>query len=124
MSSRFPTVQPLGTLTISAPGTTTLLSANCGPQQGGNSGTFVNPPSPGSAFSGISLQAPSQNVGNVYLLTRGSTFLGNPNNVVGIIQPGTNFALPYVPLANGFLPENFCLDTDTGGNVCYGYGIY
>jgi hypothetical protein len=130
MSNKFPNIQPLGVLTVVTPGTAVLLSANCGPLGGGASGSQSNPPLPGSPFRSIVLQAPltlpsGTNVGNVYLLTRGSTFLGNPGNVVAVIAPGATVSIPYAGVAeNGILPENFCLDADTGGNTIVGYGIY
>lgn len=128
--SYFPNIQPLGTLTVSAPGTTTLLSANCGSLGGNTVGTQSNPPLPGTRLRGIVLQAPlslpsGTNVGNVYVLTRGSTFTGNPGNVIAVIAPGSTVSIPYgVLIENGILPENFCLDADTGGNSVIGYGIY
>jgi hypothetical protein len=124
--SKWPNVQPLGTLTVTAPGTTTALSANCGPLGGGTTGTWANPPLPGSSFRGIVLQATANtNVGNVYLMPRGSTFAANPGNVIAVIQPNATVSIPYgVLLENGLLPENFCLDADTAGNVVYGYGIF
>lgn len=128
--SKFPNIQPLGVLTVSAPGTTTLLSANCGPLGGGATGTQSNPPLPGSAFRSIVLQAPlslpsGTNVGNVYVLTRGSNLAGSPGNVVAVIAPGATVSIPYAGIMeNGILPENFCLDTDTGGNSVVGYGVY
>ena len=124
--SKYPNLQPLGQLTVTAPGTTILLSANCGPLAGGTKGTPSNPPLPGSAFRGIVLQATSNpNVGNVNVLPRGSTFAANPGNVIAVIQPNSTVAIPYVGMMeNGILPENFCLDADTAGNVVYGYGIF
>lgn len=123
---KYPNVQPFGTLVVSAPGTTILLSANCGPLQGGATGTRSNPPLPGSALRGIVLQAASPgNVGNVYLLPRGNTALGNPDQIIAVIPPNSIVPVPYgVLLDDGILPENFCLDADTGGNVVFGYGIF
>jgi hypothetical protein len=123
----FPNIQPLGLLTVTAPGTTTALSANCGPLAGGTVGTPSNPPLAGTALRGIVLQAAANtNVGNVYLLPRGSTLAANPGNVMAVIPPtGVPVPFPYgVLLDNGILPENLCLDADTAGNVVYGYGIY
>lgn len=125
--SKFPNIQPLGILVVTAPGTTTLLSLNCGNLGGGASGSWASPPLPGSAFRGVVLQAPSNtNVGNVYLLPRGNTLAANPGTIVAIIPPnGVPVPVPYgVLLDNGMLPENFCLDTDTAGNTVYGYGIF
>jgi hypothetical protein len=124
---KYPNVQALGLLTIVAPGTTTLLSANCGPLGGGTVGTQSNPPLPGSAMRGIVLQASSAtNVGNVYLMPRGKTAAGNPEAIIAIIAPNnTPVPIPYgVLLDNGILPENFCLDADTAGNFVVGYGIF
>lgn len=122
----YPNITPLGSLTVTAPGTTTLLSANCGSLGGGSTGTPSNPPLSGTAFRGIVLQAASPtNVGNVYLLPRGSTFTGNPGNVIAVIPPNTIVPVPYgTLLSNGILPENFCLDADAAGNTVYGYGIF
>ena len=124
--SKYPNVQPLGTLTVSAIGTTTLLSANCGTMGGSNVGTPSSPPLPGSAMRGIVLQANTQNVGNVYLLPAGKTFAANPESVVAYIPPsGVPVPVPYGTLLDsGLLPENFCLDADTAGNAVYGYGIF
>jgi hypothetical protein len=121
-----PNIQPLGVLTVSAPGTTTLLSANCGPLAGGTVGTPSNPPLPGTPLRQVVLQAASPgNVGNVYVLPRGSTFAANPGSVLAVIQPNSTVPFPYgLPTANGILPENFCLDADTAGNTVYGYGIF
>jgi hypothetical protein len=128
--SKFPNIQPLGLLVVSAPGTTTLLSTNCGTLGGGTVGTQSNPPLPGSPFRSIVLQAPltlpsGSNVGNVYVLTRGSTFATNPGNVIAVIAPGATVSIPYAGIMeNGILPENFCLDADTAGNSVVGYGVY
>jgi hypothetical protein len=124
--SKFPNLQPLGQLVVTAPGTTVLLSANCGPLGGGASGTQSNPPLPGSALRGITLQAASStNVGNVYLLPRGKTFSANPDQVIAVVPPNSIIPIPFgVLLDNGLLPENFCLDADTAGNQVFGYGIY
>lgn len=125
--SKYPNLQPLGVLTVTAPGTTTPLSYNCGPMQGGTVGTWANPPLPGCAMRGVTLQASAAtNVGNVYLLPRGSTYAANPGNVLAIIPPNGNpvaFPFGYL-LDNGILPENFCLDADTAGNSVVGNGIY
>jgi hypothetical protein len=93
---------------------------------GGTVGTQASPPLPGSAFRGIVLQAlSSPNIGNVYVLPRGSTFAANPGNVIAVIQPSSPVAIPYTGIMeNGILPENFCLDADTAGNTVYGYGIF
>jgi hypothetical protein len=124
--AKYPNLQPLGQLTIVTVGTTVSLALNCGALGGGTVGTQSSPPLPGSSFRGIVLQAASQtNVGNVYLLPRGSTFAANPGNVIAIIPPNQTVSFPFgVLLENGLLPENFCLDTDTGGNIVYGYGIF
>jgi hypothetical protein len=130
--SRFPNLQPLGIITVSAPGTTTLLSVNCGPLGGGTVGTTANPPLAGTPFRSIVLQAPltlggglQTNVGNAYLMPRGSTFTANPGNVLAVIPPGATISFPYAGLPeNGILPENFCIDADTAGNTIVGYGIY
>ena len=123
---KFPNIQPLGQIVVVTPGTTVLLSVNCGTLGGGTVGTQGNPPLPGSALRGIVLQAASPgNVGNVYLMPRGSTFAANPGNVIAVIPPNTIVPIPYgVLMDSGLLPENFCLDADTGGNTIYGYGIY
>jgi hypothetical protein len=42
-----------------------------------------------------------------------------------VIPPNSIVPVPYgVLLDDGILPENFCLDADTGGNVVFGYGIF
>lgn len=128
---KYPNLQPLGALTVTAPGTTTLLSANCGPLSGGTMGTWQNPPLPGSALRGVVLQAAIQNVGNMYLLPRasvawsGSPPVFNGASIIAVIAPGQTVPIPYGQLLDsGLLPENFCLDADTAGNTAFGYGIF
>jgi hypothetical protein len=123
--SKYPNIQPLGKLTVATAGTTVLLSTNCGTLGGGATGTQSNPPLPGSPLRQIVLQAPAANTLNVYLLPRGSTLSSNPGSIIAAIGPGEIVAIPYGgPFENGILPENFCLDTDTNGNILYGYGIF
>lgn len=125
--SKYPNLQPLGLLTITVPGTTTPLSTNCGLLGGGTIGTLTDPPTPGRALRQFVLQAASNtNVGNVYLMPRGSTFVANPGNVLAIISPN-GIPVPFPaggPFENGVLPENFCLDADTAGNFVVGYGTF
>ena len=123
---RYANIQPLGQLTVTAPGTTTSLAVNCGPLAGGNVGTQTSPPLPGAALRGVTLQAASPgNIGNVYLLPANKTFAANPEAVIAVIPPNSIVPVPYgVLLGNGILPENYCLDADTAGNVVFGYGIY
>lgn len=121
--ARWPVIVPLGTLTISTAGTTIPLSTNCGPL-GGQTGTdWKNPPVPGQSLRQIML-INADSGGNAFLLPRGSTAQGNPENIIALIPSG---GLPiYIPngqpLENGILPENFVLDCDTGCTV-YGFGI-
>lgn len=130
--AKYPNIQPLGEIKIVTVGTTVLLSTNCGAMGGSTVGTPSNPPLPGSAFRGIVLQAPAANTLLVYLLPRGkaawtagSPPIFNPADIIAVIAPGATVAIPYFGvMENGILPENFCLDTDTGNNVVFGYGIF
>lgn len=122
--SQYNAFVPLGRLTITAPGATTLLSANCGPY-GGQTGTYPNPPVPGNAWRAMVIEADSANSANLYLLPRGSTVAANPGAIIAKIGPGGSLAFPQgVMLGTGFTPENFCIDMDsgTGSQYAYGYG--
>ena len=76
-------IVPLGKLTITAAGTTTKLSANCGPLQGQLPGpNYLNPPVPGARIRQFWLQNSTTSSGNIYLLPRGKTFSANPESVI------------------------------------------
>ena len=114
---------PLGRLTVSAASATTLLSANIGPQQG-QVGTQTTPGRAGAAFRQMRLAADKGNTGQVFLMPRGLTVSANPGAILAVIGPGQQITIPDgVMAASGFLPENYCLDTDTAGSVVYGMAV-
>lgn len=123
--AQYPSFIPLGRLAITAAGTTTLLSANCGPYGGQAGGSWQNPPLPGNAWRGMEIQADPSNSGDIYLLPRGKTAAGNPEAIMAKIGPGGSLPFPASSMIGcGFTPENFCLDTDaeSGTQYAYGYG--
>jgi len=118
-----PALVPLGKLTITAAGTTVLLSANCGPLGGQPITNWQNPPAPGQAFRFVEIQADPSNSGNLYLLPRGKTVTANPGSIIALIGPGGSLPFPNGIMAGvGITPENFCLDTDAGSGTQYAYG--
>lgn len=125
MPAQYPSIVPIGRLSITAAGTTTLLSANCGPYNGQVGGTWANPALAGSAWRYMELQADISNTGNLYLLPGGNTAAANPGTIIAKIAPGASLPLPTgIMVGNGFVPENFCLDTDavSGTQLAYGFG--
>lgn len=117
-------ITPFGKMGITAAGTTTLLSVNCGPFGGGVPGpNYLNPPVPGASADYFTIQADLNNSGNIYLLPRGKTASGNPTSILAQIPPGGAIPFPYAAGGGpGLTPENFCLDTDgTGTQYAYGY---
>jgi hypothetical protein len=122
--AHYPNIVPLGRITVIAVGTTTLLSVNCGPKSGSVVGTTISPPRPGFAFRQIRLAADKANTGQVFLLPLGKTAAANPDTIIAVIGPGQQVSIPDGVLsASGFVPENFCLDTDLGGSVIYGCAV-
>lgn len=126
--SRYTTLVPLGAITVTATGTTTLLSVNCGPLAGqvGNPQSYTNPPVPGTPLRQIILTNSSATATDIaFLLPRGMTAVANPGSILAAIIPGQTIAIPYgQPFEGGILPENFCLDIAAGTNVVvYGSGI-
>lgn len=120
----YPNLVPLGKITVTAAGTTVLLSINCGPLGGSVVGNTYSPPPPGNALRQIQLMADKANTGQVFLLPAGKTASANPSLILAVITPNNPAILPRgVMLANGLLPENFCLDTDTASQIVYGVGI-
>jgi hypothetical protein len=71
----------------------------------------------------MELQADIANTGNLYLLPRGNTAAGNPGVIIAKIAPGASLPLPTgVMIGAGFVPENFCLDSDASGTQnAYGF---
>lgn len=115
---------PLGQLAITAAGTTTPLSANCGPYGGQVGSDWQNPPVPGSAFRYVEIQADASNTGNLYLLPRGNTASSNPEAIMAKITPGASAPFPTGIMSGvGFTPENFVLDTDAVSGTQYAYGF-
>jgi hypothetical protein len=122
--ARYNTLVPLGAMTVSATGTTTLLSVNCGPLGGqvGNLNDYQHPPVPGTPLRQIILT--NGNVGNAYLLPRGKTAAANPESIIAYINKGATVVIPFgQPFEGGILPENFCLDADTSATIVYGCGV-
>ena len=117
-------VVPLGKLTVATAGTTIPLSTNCGPLAGQVSGTQQSPNRPGQALRQIQIQADAGNTKNIYVLPRGKTLASNANEIIAALAPGQTVPIPHgISVGSGYLPENFVLDTDTNGNIAYGYGI-
>ena len=115
---------PLGKISITAAGSTQLLSVNCGPFGGGVPGpNYLNPPVPGASADYFMVQAALANTGNLYLLPRGKTASANPGSILAQIGPGGSLPFPYSAGGGpGLTPENFCLDMDgSGTQVAYGY---
>lgn len=124
MANTYGNIIPLGKLTVTAAGTTTLLSANCGSLGGSATGTTNSPPTSGRALREIQLFADKANTGQIFVLPRGNTVAANPGNIIAVLVPGSPVSLPRgVSHAAGMLPENFVLDTDTAGQVAYGSGF-
>lgn len=114
---------PLGQMAITAAGTTTLLSVNCGPFGGAIGGSPSNPPPPGAAGEYFMIQAKASNTGNIILLPRGKTASANPASIMAVIPPGGSIPFPYSASGSpGLTPENFCLDTDAVSGTQYAYG--
>jgi hypothetical protein len=120
---RWPTLVPLGALAVATQGTTILLSLNCGPLQGKTPGPDYNdPPVPGTPLRQIILTATGN---DAVLMPRGSTFTGNPENVIAYLPKGVPVAIPFgQPFEGGILPENFCLDIPAASaSTVYGCGV-
>lgn len=120
--ARWPTIVPFGILTVASAGSTVSLAANCGPL-GGQQGTdWKNPPVPGTSLRQIILMNADSSA-TAFLLPRGSTASGNPENIMAIIPAGGIIYIPNgQPFENGILPENFVID-GSAGCVVYGCGI-
>jgi len=118
---------PFGKMAITAAGTTTPLSVNCGPLGGEIQGAdYTRPAVPGARVHQITLQSISTNSGILYLLPRGKTASANPESVIAIIGIGGGITIPSgIMLTDAMLPENFVLDTDasSGTQYCYGFGV-
>jgi hypothetical protein len=121
---RYANTVPFGKCTVSAPGTTTPLSVNCGPL-GGQVASQTNPlPVSGTACQQFTLQADAGNGGNLYLMPRGATFAANPGLILAQLPPGASIPFPFSAGGGpGLVPENFVMDSDLGVCVFYGYGV-
>lgn len=120
---RYANLVPLGKCTVSAPGTTTPLSVNCGPL-GGQVASQTNPlPVPGTACQQFTLQADTGNGAALFLLPRGMTAAANPGSIMAILPPGGAITFPSGLTGPGLLPENFVMDSATGSGNFYGYGV-
>lgn len=123
MGGPFPNLVPLGKFTITVGGLI-QLSLNCGPQGQQLPATTGIPAKSGRAFRGFVVMADLANTGNIYILPAGKTLAANPSLIIAAIPKGTAIPVPWgVSDSSGYLPENFCFDTDTGNNLAYGYGI-
>ena len=122
MPSKWPVLVPLGSISVATQGTTVLLSANCGTMAGGISTPTVPAPMPGTPFRQIILTATGN---DAVLMPRGSTFTGNPGNVIAYLPKGIPVAIPQgQPFENGILPENFCIDIPAAAaSTVYGCGV-
>lgn len=114
---------PLGKMAITAAGTTTPLSVNCGNFGGAIGGTPSNPPVPGAAAVQFTIQASAQNSGNLYLLPRGATAAGNPSLIMAVLSPGGSITFPAGLQGPGMQPENYVLDTDAASGTQNAYGF-
>lgn len=120
--ARWPTLVPLGTLTLATPGTTVSLAANCGALGGQTAAPGSNAGVSGTPLRQIILTNSTAST-NAFLLPRGSTASGNPGNIIACIPGGATIAIPYgQPFEGGILPENFVLDCSAACTV-YGCGI-
>jgi hypothetical protein len=120
-------IVPLGKCTVTTAGTPIPLSQNCGPLAGTvqSTTTQIAPATPGRAVQQFTLQASSNNTGNLYLMPRNKTVTANPDQILAILPPGSSIPFPVASAGGpGLLPENFAFDTDTNGTqVFYGYGV-
>lgn len=122
---RWPTLVPLGQITVAAAGTPVSMAVNCG-SLGGQTWTvpynYDNPPISGTPLRQVIIT--NQGGGNIYILPRGYTASANPNFIIACIPAGVTLAIPQgQPFENGILPENFVIDADTSGAILYGCGI-
>lgn len=118
--AKYVSTVPFGKCSITAAGTPTPLSQNCGQLQGTVAGI------PGQVLVQITIQAATANTGNLYLLPRGNTASANPDAIMLELAAGGSVTLPVGLIDdNGYLPENFVLDTDavSGTQYFYGFGI-
>jgi hypothetical protein len=113
---------PLGTLTLTAAGTTVSLAVNCGPLAGQVITQNAPLPLPGTPLRQVILTNATAAT-NAFLLPRGMTAAGNPASILACIPGGATLAIPYgQPFEGGILPENFVLDC-SAACVVYGCGI-
>jgi len=123
--AQFGCIVPLGKMAITAAGTVTPLSVNCGPLEGSTGGGLYSYAA-GRPLRQITVEASSSNTGNLYLLPRSNTAAGNPGNIIGVLAAGASVTIPSSLLdGNGITPETLVLDTDaaSGTQYAYGYGV-
>lgn len=119
----WPTIVPLGKITLSGAGSTVNLAVNCGPMGGQiqNQGTPQVVAIPGTPFRQLVLTYIGAGTG--FLMPKGKTAAGNPTLIIAVLVNNVPLYLPNgQPFEGGFLPENFDLDCSAGG-VVYGCGI-
>src|SRR5580698_6270870 len=120
---RWPTIVPLGLLTLTGPGTTVNLAKNCGSLGGQtqNQGTPQVIAYPGTPLRQLILT--NTGAGTAYLMPKGKQAALNPDQIFLAIPSGTTVAIPQgQPFEGAFLPENYDLDCSAGCSV-YGCGI-
>jgi hypothetical protein len=120
---RWPTIVPLGLLTLVTPGTNVNLAVNCGSLGGQvqDQGTPQVIAYPGTPLRQLVLT--NTGSGTAFLMPKGKTALGNPTQILAAIPSGATIYLPNgQPFEGGFLPENYDLDCSAGCSV-YGCGI-
>lgn len=123
MAQRWPTIVPLGKLTVAGVGTTLNLAVNCGPLAGQvqNQGTPQVIALPGTPLRQLVLT--NTGAGVAFLMPKGKTAAANPDLILAAIPSGTTLYLPNgQPFEGGFLPENYDLDCSAACTV-YGCGI-
>jgi hypothetical protein len=119
----WPTIVPLGRLTLTGPGTTVNLAVNCGPLAGQvqNQGTPNVVAIPGTPLRQLILT--NTGAGIAFLMPKGKQAALNPGLILAAIPSGSILSLPYgQPFEGAFLPENYDLDCSAACTV-YGCGI-
>lgn len=120
---RWPTVVPLGKITVTGASTPVNLAVNCGPLGGQvqNQGTPQVIALPGTPLRQLVLT----NIGDgvAFLMPKGKLAATDPGLIIAAIPSGSIIYLPNgQPFEGGFLPENYDLDC-SAACVVYGCGI-